>query len=97
MAEETNGKKEYGTTWLTATIIPLGGAWAFAVGIVRDSAGVEKLRIAKGKVNADADLDAGDAPVTQVQKFNIKKRDEWEKIKAAVDAALDELDPPAAA
>ena len=37
--------------WLNPpTLFPIGGRWVVAVGKIRDSSGVEKIRIAKGQI-----------------------------------------------
>ena len=66
--------------WTSSKLLPLGGGWAFAVGVLEDGT----IRIAKGKTEgANAN-----APISQVQKLNLKAKDRqtWEQIKAEVDA-----------
>jgi len=80
---------EYGTTWETCHTIKLGGGWAFAVGIIRDARGGRKVRVAKGKIKAEAE--AGECPVSQVNKLNLKPKD-WAAIRDAIDEAIGELE-----
>jgi hypothetical protein len=70
--------------WTQAELIPIGGDWAYAVGLLDNGA----IRIAKGKLSA-AKPESG-CPISQVNKLNIKAKDtsQWEEIKDAVDRLL---------
>ena len=59
-----------------------------------------KVRIAKGKVKGKVHREGGELvyklenkkdPITQVNRLNIKNKEEWEKIKKLVDKYLAEL------
>jgi len=71
------------TVWKQgATVIPIGGGWAYAVGETESGL----IRIAKGKLSGANT----NAPVSQGMKLNLKPKDadQWEQIKAAVDALM---------
>ena len=84
------------TTWRTMQVLPLGGKWAFVVGVIDDGAGL-KVRVAKGKLRETAG--PGECPIAQVNKFNLKTKD-WATLRPAIETALAELaaleEPPAA-
>jgi len=82
--------KDYGTTWETCHLITLGGNWAFAVGIVEDSRGTKKVRIAKGRLKENDREEPGDCPISQVNKLNLKVKD-WARVRALIDDAIKEL------
>ncbi|MFH1978644.1 MAG: hypothetical protein ABIJ92_04935 [Candidatus Aenigmatarchaeota archaeon] len=97
-------KIEYGTKWVEFKIIPLGGFWAVVVGIVEDrNTHTRKVRIAKGKVKGKVHRE-GDKleyilenkldPISQISRFNIKKKSEWEKIKKLVDEYISKIGQP---
>ena len=82
------------TVWKPgATVIPIGGGWAYAVGETESGL----IRIAKGKISGAITLT--NAPVSQGMKLNLKPKDadQWEQIKAAVDALMYEGTPPSRA
>ena len=78
---------EYASTWISWTAIPVGAGWAIAVGIIEDSKGKRKVRVAKGKFKATGN---GEFPISQAQKFNMKPSD-WPQVKAAVDEYMEVL------
>jgi hypothetical protein len=78
---------EHKTTWRTMQVLPLGGKWAFVVGVIDDGQGL-KVRVAKGKMR-DA-YAMGECPIAQVNKFNLKIKD-WDKLRLAIEKALAEL------
>jgi len=83
----TKWKTEWkqGTVWKQgATVIPIGGGWAYAVGETESGL----IRIAKGKISGAITLT--NAPISQGMKLNLKPKDadQWEQIKAAVDALM---------
>jgi hypothetical protein len=71
------------------------------VGIITDSAGIRKLRIAKGKVkgkvfkdekgNIQYELDNKKDPITQVNRLNVKSFEEWQEIKKLGDKWIAKL------
>ncbi|MEM5834736.1 MAG: hypothetical protein QXQ69_02715 [Candidatus Aenigmatarchaeota archaeon] len=79
----------------------LSTIWAVCVGIVKDSLGIRKLRIAKGKIrgkvfrdeNGKINFELTDKknPITQVNRLNIKSYEEWEKIKSLVEKWIKKL------
>jgi len=80
------------TVWKQgATVIPIGGGWAYAVGETESGL----IRIAKGKLSGANT----NAPVSQGMKLNLKPKDsdQWEQIKAAVDALMYKGTPPSRA
>jgi len=80
-------KPDRRTTWRTMQVLPLGGKWAFVVGVIDDGRAL-KVRVAKGKMHDSYEM--GECPVSQVQKFNLKAKD-WAKLSAAIEKALAEL------
>ena len=71
------------TVWKQgATVIPIGGGWAYAVGETESG----NIRIAKGKLSGANT----NAPISQGMKLNLKPKDsdQWEQIKVAVDALM---------
>lgn len=78
---------EMRTTWRTMQVLPLGGKWAFVVGVVDDGQGL-KVRVAKGKMR-DA-YEMGECPISQINRFNLKAKD-WEKLRVAIEKALGDL------
>ena len=95
-------KIEYGSRWLEYDFIPLGGFWTVVVGIIEDNnTGARKIRIAKGKVKGKVHrvgnkleyiLDNKEDPVTQINRLNIKKKSEWNRIKKSVEKHISKLD-----
>ncbi|RLJ02174.1 MAG: hypothetical protein DRP11_03325 [Candidatus Aenigmatarchaeota archaeon] len=94
MAEFRNEWKEY-------ELVKLGGFWAFCVGIVEDNIGIKKVRIAKGKVKGkvlkdkekfEYELKDKNDPITQVNRLNIKSREEWEEIKRLVEKYMKKIE-----
>lgn len=95
-------KNGYGSVWVEYQLIPLGGFWAVAVGIIKDkSSGSKKLRIAKGRIKGTIRLKLGKPtpeidnqsdPISQVNRLNVKTRGEWEKIKVLVEEYLTKLE-----
>lgn len=85
-------KEEYGTIWLEKPdLIPIGGRWAYAVGLVKDKrTGAIRVRVAKGKVkgytrrNEKGELEIHPEnpadPLTQPNRLNIKDFKEWEEL-----------------
>jgi len=70
--------------WIAAKLIPIGGGWGFAVGVLENGT----IRIAKGQqAKADPEINC---PISQAQKLNLKRKDadRWEQIKAEVDALM---------
>lgn len=94
--------EKYRTDWVRFDTIILGGFWAYVIGIIEDKeTGDRKIRIAKGKVKGKVHWEKGKLvheyndkkdPITQVNRLNIKSRDEWEKIKKLVDKYVGELE-----
>lgn len=78
-------ERDFSSTWVDSQIVMLGMGWAFQVGVIRDSDGTLKIRIAKGQLKDPT-------TVSQRQKFNIKRRKEWEQIKPLVDEYLAKLE-----
>jgi hypothetical protein len=89
-------KEKYGTSWKEPPdLIPIGGQWLYAVGIIQDkNTSVRRVRVAKGKIKGytkreeNGELkaypkDASD-PISQPNRINIKSIDEWNKIDRVV-------------
>lgn len=96
-------EKKYGTVWRQPPdLIPLGGQWAYAIGIVQDKrTGNLRVRVAKGKVkgytrrNEKGELEVHpkdpNDPVTQPTRLNVKDLREWEIVDRLVKKWLPQL------
>ncbi len=84
MSEES---ERYEAKWETWTLIPAGAGWMFAVGII-DQGGRRRVRVAKGKAKV---ADAGELPITQQAKFNLKPAD-WKPLREAIDRYIAQLE-----
>jgi hypothetical protein len=84
VSEET---PNYAAKWETWTLIPAGAGWSFAVGIIEQS-GRRRVRVAKGKMKVSS---AGELPITQQSKFNLKPAD-WKPLRAAIDQYIAQLE-----
>ena len=84
MSEESN---QYAAKWETWTLIPAGAGWAFAVGII-EQGGRRRVRVAKGKMKVAG---AGELPITQRAKFNLKPAD-WKSLRTAIDQYIAQLE-----
>jgi hypothetical protein len=84
MSDETN---DYAAKWETWTLIPAGAGWSFAVGIIEQS-GRRRVRVAKGKMRISS---AGELPITQQAKFNLKPSD-WKPLREAIDQYIAQLE-----
>jgi len=94
--------EERKNTFRNVHVLGLGGQWAIAVGIVTDSYGTEKIRIAKGRYKEMAPLKEGELsqslgdvdefPISQPNKFNIKRAAEWEAVSTLVEKLLPQLE-----
>ena len=89
MSEEKN---QYAAKWDTWTLIPAGAGWMFAVGII-EQGGRRRVRVAKGKSKV---ADAGELPITQQAKFNLKPAD-WKHLRDAIDRYVAKLEAEAEA
>ncbi|MBN1582413.1 MAG: hypothetical protein JXA89_17025 [Anaerolineae bacterium] len=89
MSEEETS--QYAAKWDTWTLIPAGAGWMFAVGII-DQGGRRRVRVAKGKAKV---ADAGELPITQQAKFNLKPAD-WKNLREAIDRYITQLETEAA-
>ena len=74
------------TKWETWTLIPAGAGWMFAVGIIEQN-GRRRVRIAKGKMQV---ADAGELPIVQQAKLNLKPAD-WKQLRDAIDRYVAQL------
>jgi hypothetical protein len=84
MSEESS---DYAAKWETWTLIPAGAGWSFAVGIIEQS-GRRRVRVAKGKMRISS---AGELPITQQAKFNLKPSD-WRPLREAIDQYIAQLE-----
>ena len=92
MNEKLEDEKKFGNVWKEPPdLIPIGGQWLYAVGIVQDKQTENiRVRIAKGKIkgytkrNEQGELEAHpkDAidPITQPNRLNVKNLKEWNDI-----------------
>jgi hypothetical protein len=76
-------------------LIPLGGEWAYSIALVSDKRNEKAVRIAKGKIigNFFRDKKTGKMnlkpddprnPISLVNKINIKRLSEWDKLQSPV-------------
>jgi len=79
--------KRFAAQWETWTLIPAGAGWMFAVGIIEQS-GRRRVRVAKGKAKV---ADAGELPISQQAKFNLKPAD-WKPLRDAIDRYIAQLE-----
>jgi hypothetical protein len=78
--------RNFESKWETWTLIPAGAGWAFAVGIIEQN-GRRRVRVAKGKIKVAG---AGELPITQQLKFNLKPAD-WRPLREAIDLYVAQL------
>jgi len=78
--------QDFAAQWQTWSLIPAGAGWMFAVGIIEQS-GRKRVRVAKGKVKV---ANAGELPITQQAKFNLKPAD-WQPLRDAIDRYIAQL------
>ena len=93
--------KKFESNWEAYDLIKLGGFWAICIGIIVDSTGIRKLRIAKGKIKGKVFRDEkGEIqyelydkkdPISQVNRVNITDVEDWEQIKKLVDKWITKL------
>ena len=93
-------QNKYASTWEKLRVRSLGGKWAYGVGIIKDSNGTKKVRIVKGKLThpfpkgpewKEIDLTADANPISQVQKMNFKRPEEFTQLSATVKDLFEEL------
>lgn len=84
MSEE---ESQYAAKWDTWTLIPAGAGWMFAVGII-EQGGRRRVRVAKGKSKV---AEAGELPITQQAKFNLKPAD-WKDLRDTIDRYIAQLE-----
>jgi hypothetical protein len=82
--------KQYAAEWETWTLIPAGAGWMFAVGII-EQRGRRRVRVAKGKTKV---AEAGQLPISQQSKFNLKPAD-WKPLRDAIDRYITQLESEA--
>ncbi len=75
--------KDHSSTWIISETRPLGAGWYVQVGIIQDSQGKRKVRVARGRAN----LQGG---ITQSQKINIKPK-EWPWLREQLDRFIVQL------
>jgi hypothetical protein len=78
--------RDYAAIWETWTLIPAGAGWMFAVGIIEQN-GRRRVRVAKGKTKVAS---AGELPITQQSRFNLKPAD-WKPLRDAIDRYIAQL------
>jgi hypothetical protein len=82
MADEK--EKDYSSKWIAAAEpFALGAGWYVQVGIIEDSQGGRKVRVARGRANPQGGI-------TQSQKFNLKAK-EWPWIREQIEKYLAQL------
>jgi uncharacterized FlgJ-related protein len=77
--------EKYKTEWKKLRVIALGLNWVIGVGVIVDSRDTPKVRVVKGTTNIpikkgevmNVNLTEYPNPVKQIQKFNMKKVDEF--------------------
>lgn len=82
MADEK--EKDYGSKWIAASEPhALGAGWYVQVGIIEDSQGGRKVRVARGKASPQGGI-------TQQQRFNLKAK-EWPWIREQIEKYLTQM------
>ncbi len=84
MAEE----KDYSSKWIVSEMHALGAGWYVQVGIIEDSQGKRKVRVARGRANPQGGI-------TQSQKINIKPK-EWPWLREQLDRFIAQMQQDAA-
>jgi hypothetical protein len=97
-------KEKYAKENLEAPkLIPLGGKWAYSIALIADQSGQKEVRIAKGQIKGNFYRDKKTNemvitpddpmnPISQINKINIKRLSEWEKLQEPVISRLSVLD-----
>lgn len=95
-SKPTSTKEKYSKKNLEKPeLIPLGGKWAYSVALVRDWNNNTCVRIAKGQIRGNfyRDKESGEMvltpddpmnPISLVNKINIKRFSEWDKLQKLV-------------
>ncbi len=82
MAEEK--EKDYSSKWIVSSEPhPLGAGWYIQVGIIEDSQGGRKVRVARGRATPQGGI-------IQSQKINLKAK-EWPWLREQIDKYVAEL------
>jgi hypothetical protein len=82
-------EKDYSSKWVASETRALGAGWYVQVGIIEDSQGKRKVRVARGKAKPEGGI-------TQAQKFNIKAK-EWPWVREQIEKYLAQMaEEPAA-
>jgi hypothetical protein len=93
--DKTVGEKFARENIETPELISLGGEWAYSVALVRDDRNEKAVRIAKGKIigtcyrnktTNEMVLEPNNPkdPISLVNKINIKRLSEWDKLQSPV-------------
>ena len=86
-------------------LIALGGKWAYAISVVTSEGGEKSVRIAKGQIKGSYYRDKltdkmvlkpNDkmAPISLVNKINIKRMSEWDQLQGPVVSRLQAIEAP---
>ena len=82
MADEK--EKDYSSKWIVSSEpYALGGGWYVQVGIIEDSQGGRKVRVARGRANPQGGI-------TQAQKINLKAK-EWPWLREQIEKYVAQL------
>jgi hypothetical protein len=84
MAEE----KDYSSKWIVSEMHALGAGWYVQVGIIEDSQGKRKVRVARGRANPQGGI-------IQSQKINLKPK-EWPWLREQLDRFIAQMQQDAA-
>jgi len=82
MADEK--EKDYSSKWIVSSEPhALGGGWYVQVGIIEDSQGGRKVRVARGRANPQGGI-------VQAQKINLKAK-EWPWLREQIEKYMAQL------
>lgn len=86
---------QYTSEWLPGyVIIPRRGGHAWQIGVIKDTRGNMRVRLASGRMTVEENPDPDGPPlaaVKQATKVNVTNIEEWDKVAAAVREKLEEL------
>jgi len=85
MSEE----KDYSSKWIASEMHALGAGWYVQVGIIEDSRGTRKVRVARGRANPQGGI-------IQSQKINLKPK-EWPWLREQLDRFIAQMQQDEAA
>ncbi|MFZ5918855.1 MAG: hypothetical protein ACOYZ7_18110 [Chloroflexota bacterium] len=87
--------EDFSSEWLPGyVIVPRKGGHAWQIGIIQDSRGSRRVRLASGRMSIVENPDPSGPPlaaVKQTNRVNVTDLEEWDRVAAAVRQKLEEL------